>query len=280
MHPDLRRALHLSPPCSTLLAAYRAPFPGDGAWEMLEDKLKRLDRERLFESVVAQIESLIIDLRLKPGVALPAERLLAQRFGVSRTAIREAVKVLAQKGLVEVQQGRGILVARPGHRSLSDSLHLLMRLDGVGIGELTETRLALETAIVRLAALRSDPEGCATLRDCVDHMARLTGDAERWVDYDIAFHRTLAVMARNQLLVWIVSSIRDLLRESILQGFNAEGAVVRAMKYHEEILEAVCRKDPEAAAAAMHKHLESVEHDFIELGVIAPEGRASTAPAE
>src|SRR5260370_455288 len=132
---------------------------------MLEDKLKRLDRERLFESVVSQIESLIIDLQLAPGVALPAERLLAERFGVSRTAVREAVKVLAQKGLVEVQQGRGILVARPGHRSLSDSLHLLMRLDGVGIGELTETRMALETAIVRLAALRSDPEGCATLRD-------------------------------------------------------------------------------------------------------------------
>jgi GntR family transcriptional repressor for pyruvate dehydrogenase complex len=245
---------------------------------MLEHRLKRLDRERLFESVVAQLESLIIDLRLAPGVALPAERLLAERFGVSRTAIREAVKVLAQKGLVEVQQGKGILVARPGHHALSDSLHLLMRLDGVGIGELTETRLALETAIVRLAALRSDPEGCATLRDCAEHMARLTDDPERWVDYDIAFHHTLAVMARNQLLVWIISSIRELLRESILNGFNAEGAVMRAMTYHEDILEAVCRKDPEAAVAAMHKHLESVEHDFINLGVITPSDRGSAHP--
>jgi GntR family transcriptional repressor for pyruvate dehydrogenase complex len=242
---------------------------------MLEHKLKRIDRERLFESVVSQIESLIVDRQLAPGVALPAERLLAERFGVSRTAIREAVKVLAQKGLVEVQQGKGILVARPSHRSLSDSLQLLMRLDGVGLGELTETRLAIETAIVRLAALRSGPEGCATLRDCADHMARFTGDAERWVEYDIAFHHTLAVMARNQLLIWIIGSIRYLLRESILQGFNAEGAVMRAMKYHEEIVEAVCRKDPEAAAAAMHKHLESVEHDFVNLGVIAPNGRAS-----
>jgi GntR family transcriptional repressor for pyruvate dehydrogenase complex len=241
---------------------------------MLEDKLKRLDRERLFESVVSQIESLIVDLQLAPGVALPAERMLAERFGVSRTAIREAVKVLAQKGLVEVQQGKGIIVARPSHRSLSDSLHLLMRLDGVGIAELTETRMALETAIVRLAAVRADPGGCATLRDCADHMVRLTGEPEHWVEYDIAFHHTLAVMARNQLLVWIISSIRELLRESILQGFNAEGAVMRAMQYHEEILEAVCRKDPEAAAAAMHKHLGSVEHDFINLGVIAPNGRS------
>ncbi|HWE63264.1 MAG TPA: FadR/GntR family transcriptional regulator [Chloroflexota bacterium] len=247
---------------------------------MLEDKLKRLDRERLFESVVSQIESLIIDLQLASGVALPAERQLAERFGVSRTAIREAMKVLAQKGLVEVQQGRGILVARPGHRSLSDSLHLLMRLDGVGIGELVETRMALETTIVRLAALRSDPEGCASLRDCADHMACLTGDAERWVEFDISFHHTLALMARNQLLVWINSSIRELLRASILQGFNAEGAVMRAMRYHEEILEAVCRKDPEAAAAAMHKHLESVEHDFINLGVIVPDGRASESPMD
>jgi GntR family transcriptional repressor for pyruvate dehydrogenase complex len=246
---------------------------------VIEDKLKRLDRERLYESVVAQIESLIIDLQLAPGVALPAERQLAERFGVSRTAIREAVKVLAQKGLVEVQQGRGILVARPGHRSISDSIHLLMRLDGVGIAELTETRMALETAIVRLAAQRAEPEGCATLRDCAENMARLTTEAERWVEFDITFHHTLAVMARNQLLVWIIGSIRELLRESILRGFYAEGAVARAMHAHEEILEAVCRKDPDAAATAMRKHLESVEHDFIDLGVIAPDHRADAGPA-
>ena len=242
---------------------------------MLEDKFKPLGRERLFESVVSQIESLIIDLPLASGTTLPPERLLAERFGVSRTAIREAVKVLAQKGLVEVQQGRGIVVARPGHRGLSDSIQLLMRLDGVGIDELTETRMALETTIVRLAALRSDPASCAALRDCTMHMAQLTEDAEHWVEYDIAFHRTLAEMARNQLLVWIIGSIRELLRESILHGFNAEGAVTRAMRYHEEILEAVCRKDPEAAATAMLKHLESVEHDFINLGVITPYGRDS-----
>lgn len=238
---------------------------------MLEGKLRRLDRERLYETVVTQLETLIIDLQLVPGTTLPPERELAERFGVSRTAVREAVKVLAQKGLVDVQQGRGILVARPNHRALSESLHLLMRIDGVGIPELTETRLALETAIVRLAALRADAAGCAALERCLDSMATVTTDAERWVEYDIEFHRTLAVMAHNQLLVWIVGSIRDLLRESILRGFNAPGAVERAMKYHQEIMEAICGKDPDAAAAAMRRHLESVEYDFIGLGVIAPD---------
>jgi GntR family transcriptional repressor for pyruvate dehydrogenase complex len=237
---------------------------------MLEDKLKRVDRGRLYETVVAQLESLIIDLQLGPGTALPPERQLAERFGVSRTAIREAIKVLAQKGLVDVQQGRGILVAHPNHHSLSESLQLLMRLDGIGIPELTETRLALETAIVRLAAQRADTTGCEQLQHCIDSMADVATDPERWVEYDIAFHRTLAEMARNQLLVWIVGSIRDLLRESILQGFNAPGAVERAMQYHQEIKEAICKKEGEAAAAAMRRHLESVEHDFINMGVITP----------
>src|SRR5579885_1859440 len=105
------------------LAQFRKPV-----WTVLEGRLKPLDRERLYETVVSQLETLIIDLQLAPGTALPPERQLAERFGVSRTAIREAVKVLAQKGLVDVQQGRGILVAHPDHHSISESIHLLMRL--------------------------------------------------------------------------------------------------------------------------------------------------------
>jgi DNA-binding FadR family transcriptional regulator len=86
-------------------------------------------------------------------------------------------------------------------------------------------------------------------------------------------------MARNKLLVWIIGSIRELLRESILRGFYAEGAVARAMHAHEEILEAVCKKDPDTAVMAMRKHLESVEHDFIDLGVITPNHRATEGPS-
>src|SRR6202046_3097590 len=112
---------------------------------------------RLFEQIVQQVEDSILKGQLKPGDQLPAERDLAQRFGVSRTAVREAVKTLREKGLVEAYSGRGTFVTNGTSQAMRQSLDLMIRINPQeGLSNLAELRLVLEPEIAGLAASRID----------------------------------------------------------------------------------------------------------------------------
>src|ERR1700676_1172095 len=117
---------------------------------------------RLFEQIVQQVEDSILSGQLKPGDQLPAERELAQRFGVSRTAVREAVKTLREKGLVEAYSGRGTFVTNGTSQAIRQSLDLMMRIGQPDGGvHLAEMRLILEPGIAALAATRVEDQHLA-----------------------------------------------------------------------------------------------------------------------
>src|ERR1700726_1843958 len=130
---------------------------------------KTVQTSRLYEQIVQQIEESILNGSLKTGEQLPAERELAQQFGVSRTAVREAVKALREKGLVEAHPGRGTFITNGSSHSIWQSLDRMIR-DGQpeAMVHLVEVREILEPEIASLAAARAEKDDLAAMREAVE----------------------------------------------------------------------------------------------------------------
>src|ERR1700716_709101 len=137
---------------------------------------------RLFEQIVQQVEDSILKGQLKPGDQLPAERDLAQRFGVSRTAVREAVKTLREKGLVEAYSGRGTFITNGTSQSIRQSLDRMIKIgQPEGSLQLAELRAILEPGIAALAATRVEESHLAVMREAYAVMDRNRDDPEAYI---------------------------------------------------------------------------------------------------
>ena len=204
---------------------------------------KLVRTSRLYEQIVQQIEESILKGDLKPGNQLPAERELAQRFGVSRTAVREAVKALREKGLVEAYSGRGTFITDGTSQAVRQSFDLMVKIgQPEGSTHLAEVRAILEPEIAALAASRAQESDLAVLREAVAVMDRAQRDPDAYIEADL-------------------DSIVGLLREQRMRIFNVAGGPERGQFHHKRILEAMERRDPEKAREAMRAHLEQVRED-------------------
>src|ERR1700691_5147061 len=193
--------------------------------DSLADKLayRTVKTSRLYEQIVQQVEGSILKGQLKPGDQLPAERDLAQRFGVSRTAVREAVKTLREKGLVEAFSGRGTFVTNGTSQAIRQSLDLMIRINQQeGSAHLAELRLVLEPEIAGLAASRIDGQLLGTMREMLAIMGRNLQDGEAYIKADLDFHLALAEAAGNPLILSLLDSIVGLLREQRSRIFDVE----------------------------------------------------------
>lgn len=221
-----------------------------------------IQAERLYELVVEQIERRILTGELKVGDRLPSERELGEQLGVSRTVVREAVKALRQKGLVEIQPGRGTFVTNSTSRAMRHSLSLLMKIGGAeGSANLVEVREIIEPEIAALAAARTSEEHIAAMRDAVATMDATLHDRDKFIEADLDFHLALAEATRNALIPILIDSIVELLREQRERIFRVEGGPQRGQIHHKGILDAIVRRDPEAARKAMRDHLRQVRED-------------------
>lgn len=217
---------------------------------------------RLYEQIVQQVEDSILQGQLKPGDQLPAERDLAQRFGVSRTAVREAVKTLREKGLVEAYSGRGTFVTNGTSHSIRQSLDLMIRINKhEGSANLAELRLVLEPEIAGLAAQRIEDQLLATMREAVAVMERNLHEPDAYIEADLDFHLALAEAAGNPLILSLLDSIVVLLREQRSRIFDLDGGPERGQFHHKRILAAIERRDSDAARETMREHLKQVIQD-------------------
>jgi GntR family transcriptional repressor for pyruvate dehydrogenase complex len=230
---------------------------------------------RLYEQIVQQIEESVLNGTLKPGDQLPAERDLAQKLGVSRTAVREAVKTLREKGLVEAYSGRGTFITDGTSQAARQSFDLMIKLgQQEGSPHLAELRLILEPGIAALAAVRAGDEDFAAMREAVEVMERAQKDPEAYIEADLDFHLALAEAAGNPLILSLIDSIVGLLREQRIKIFNVEGGPQRGQFHHKRILEATQHGDPEMARVAMRAHLEQVREDSkAQNGLPSPRGK-------
>jgi len=221
-----------------------------------------IERTKVFEQIVAQVEKRILDGELRDGDYLGSERELAEQFHASRTAVREALKTLAQKGLVDMRPGRGTMVINGTSRAVRHSLRLMMSIESGRTSEyITEVRDILEPEIAALAATRSTDDDIAALREAVETMDRTLGNADAYIAADNSFHRALARGTGNPLLLSLMDSIVDLLSEQRKLVFTVHGGPARGQTYHRRLLAAVGQRDAEAARRAMREHMAQVRQD-------------------
>ena len=223
---------------------------------------KVIQSSRLYEQIVQQIEESISGGKLKVGDQLPAERDLAQRFGVSRTAVREAVKALSEKGLVEALPGRGTFITNGTSNGIRQSLDRLVKNgQPEGFMYLVEVREILEPEIAALAATRASDEDLAAMREVVAIMDTARHDPDAFIEADLDFHLALAEAAANPLILSLIDSIVGILREQRMGIFRVEGGPERGQYHHKRILDAIEHRDAQGAREAMRAHLGQVRED-------------------
>jgi GntR family transcriptional repressor for pyruvate dehydrogenase complex len=224
--------------------------------------LGRVDRTpRLSDVVSERLLAAIRDAHLPPGSKLPSERELGDQFGVSRTVIREAVRHLAAKGILEVRSGSGVTVARIDGSGVSDALSLFLARRGVPDPQkIHEVRETIELRTVRLAAQRATAEHLAEIRRTHERLGEVAGDPEAASDADVEFHRAIAKATENEFFVVLVDSIGDVMMDIRRATVWKEGRVQVGIEHHGRILAALERRDVEAAAKAMEDHLVESLH--------------------
>jgi GntR family transcriptional repressor for pyruvate dehydrogenase complex len=216
-------------------------------------------RDSLHEQVADRIQGLVIDESLRPGDRLPGERDLAERVGVSRTVVREAIHLLRVRGLVEVRPGSGTYIRELSLNDAAAPIGLLLKLRQVSdrYADLHEIRGTLEVDIASLAAERATDEDIAALEAAIEGMAAHPKDADQFTRYDLAFHEALAAATQNDLYSVLLTPITDLLLEFRLAayGHDAQGSIEGALTYHGQILNRIKARDPKGARQAMRDHL-------------------------
>lgn len=207
---------------------------------------------------------MILNGELSPGDRLPGEHELSARFGVSRTVIREAIKALAEKGLVAVAPRRGMVVTRVRHENVAELVELFLQGNRTTLERVMEARAVIETAIAGLAAERRDARHIKQLESAVNVMESTLSpeQADDYLDADNRFHRTLAEAADNPVFMVMLQSMEPLLEQSRRITHDAPGAAVEAVRNHKAILEAVAERDVTRARAAMERHMQEVRAEL------------------
>lgn len=220
---------------------------------------------KVFERVAEQIERRILDGELHVGDRLPTERQLAEQFRVSRTAVREAMKILAQKGLVDMRPGRGTIVIDGARTAAENSISLLMKIgESNPSKDLLEVRGILEPEIAYLAALRATEADLDALREAMRVMDENLHNADAFIEADNTFHEALAAATQNKLILTLLKSIVNLLSEQRKRVFNVEGGPQRGQTHHMSIYQSVIKRDAPGASKAMSAHLYQVRQDIRE----------------
>jgi GntR family transcriptional repressor for pyruvate dehydrogenase complex len=221
--------------------------------------LEPVRRTRVYEAVVAQIQRLIADGRLQVGDRLPPERELAERFGVSRTSVRDAIRVLELVGLVEPRQGEGTVVRDLSPDSLVTPVVSLLARSRTLLADLLDVRKMIEPGLAARAAIHASAQDLQTLDQIFARQRDRGSQGQRAIEADSEFHATIATAANNRVILRILDVLMDLLRESRERSLQVAGRRQRSLAGHRRILAALHRRDPKAAEAAMRQHLEEIE---------------------
>jgi len=229
------------------------------------DQLQPLVRsERLSDQVAAQLQRLIVDSGMQPGEKLLSERELCEQLGVSRTVVREAVRSLVVKGLLEVRRGGGTVVRLPDTAIVSEMMTMVLRKGGreISFTHLQEVRRLIEVEIAGLAAERRTEEDLALMEAQLRLMEAEAGHPEAWAEADVAFHAAIAEATHNPLYPMLLGSIADMLIEVRRSGATLPDTARKAYQHHVAIHERIRAADRGGARQAMQEHLRESEETF------------------
>ena len=222
-----------------------------------------IERKKVYELVAERLVQEISDRRLNPGDELPRERHLAEAYGVGRSSVREALRMLESRGLI-ASPGSGRLVVADYANPLNQSLALLLRMHDGDLGELFEIRRILEVETAGLAAQRRSDADLGAMRTAQRTMEEGLGSAERYVDGDVRFHLAIAAATHNRVATYMMQAIRDVLHRALLSIYQIPGSPERSLGQHRQILDAIEARRPDQARERMRLHLLRVEQDVEE----------------
>ena len=221
--------------------------------------LPKITRGTLAEQVVERLLEYIDQQHLGPGDLLPSETSLAASFGVSRPVVREALKHLEGKDIIEIVNGKGALIRPIATDPLRLFFQRAMRMDHKTMVELMEVRKGLEVQAAGLAAERRDPQDLQAIREVAQAMRAAMGDLNNYVRLDVDFHLRIAAASHNTMLVALVESIREALRNTIITGLESRGPALQVEPIqftHELLLRNLEEQNVNGAEQAMIRHFD------------------------
>jgi GntR family transcriptional repressor for pyruvate dehydrogenase complex len=217
------------------------------------------------ETAIAGLEDIIFG-GLEPGAEVPSEAEMAGSFGVSRLTVREAVRALEARGLLETRKGRRSRVAVPNGMLVGDFFRTAVRRDPLALLELLEVRQALEVQSASLAARRASSSAIADMEMSIAAMRSAGEDTGAFHAADIRFHENVAAGSSNEMLVFLVEAMAEPLRasreRSLAGHIQRGGGVEDVIEQHEAILDAIKARSPRLAGLAMRRHLNSTGEDL------------------
>lgn len=222
-----------------------------------EVRFKPARPRRAFDEIIAQIRAMIQSGELSVGDRLPSERALAEQFAVSRNTVREAVRMLEISGLVTIKKGAtgGAFIARPDAASIAQRLSDAMTLTEFSLSDLTESRMWIESLVVRVACERMSDADLDALQVNVDESVRLSENG-RWderADTMLAFHELLARGTDNPILIILMQSLLDLMRKVVAAVGPLRDPGLLEARFR--LMERLRARDPDGAVAVMEAHL-------------------------
>jgi GntR family transcriptional regulator, transcriptional repressor for pyruvate dehydrogenase complex len=229
--------------------------------------LKVIKKTRVYEDIVSQVKELLANGKLRSGDQLPSERELSEMFQVSRASVREAIRALESMGFIETRQGEGTYIA-PSVETLLASVSSALNHRRDFFLQVFEARKILEPAITALAAERVSPDMVKHLETILTEQARQVAEGETGVDADTRFHAALAEATQNRVLLRLNEAIMDSLRETRERSLQTDGRPARSLAGHREILAAIREQDADKAQKAMLNHLETIEHNVLQLPAV------------
>jgi len=222
-------------------------------------EFEAIRRDKVYAEVARQIQEQILE-HLKPGDVLPPERELAQRFGVSRGSVRDAIRSLDLIGLLEPQQGRGTVVCEPSSDTLVGPLAAVIVRKRKLVRELLDVRKVIEPPLARRAALHATAAQIAEMEQILERQSEKVRRGEMAIEEDSEFHYRIALAADNSVMLHMLDVLMDMLRESRQRSLQMRGRPQQSLAGHRRIMAALQRHDPRASESAMLRHLEEIEN--------------------
>jgi len=223
---------------------------------------------RVSDDAVDQILNLIAEGRLKPGDRLPSERELVRQLEVSRTSVREALRALEAKGIIEVRPGSGSFIRGSGQEEAGPNWVPWLLAHRQEIMQLVELREALETRAAYLAATRASQEQIEAMKNAIDRMSEAieNGDPGLTIQADKAFHESVAKACGNELIAYLLNAANEALADPRGAILSLPGRAAKSLAEHRLIWQAIANRNPEQAEKAVLHHIEGVVEDLPKIG--------------
>jgi GntR family transcriptional repressor for pyruvate dehydrogenase complex len=230
--------------------------------------LERIRRSKLYEEIIQQIKGLVVTNKMASGDRFPSEREMAEIFGVSRSAVREAMSAMENVGLIEIRHGSGVYLKDVNEKAWLEPMATMLFARKENLVGLLELRMGLESEAAALAALRAGPDDYFALEEALQLMDWEIKEGGVPNKADFQFHFALAVAAGNSFF----TTVLQVVREAFQQGLQTSHGILKqdperrrvVLAEHRAIFDAIKKGDPEEARLALRTHLGKVKEKLLQ----------------